>query len=157
MLQESSDDEQDKTTTQATNSIFQPDGGSLVLGLRPTTNSLRSFHPPPVHIFKLWQTFLDNINPLCKIVHAPSLQQKLIEAVGDLDNVSKATNALMFGVYFSAVSSLTEADCPSLLGDTKLSLLTRYHLGAQQALIEARFLQCSDLAVLQAFVLYLVS
>lgn len=157
MLQESSDDEQDDTDTQARHATFQLDGGNLVLGLCPTTISLPSLYPPPVHLFKLWQKFLENINPLSKIVHAPTLQQKLVEAAGDLENVSKATNALMFAIFFSAVSSLTEAECTDLFAETKSSLLTRYHLGTSKALIEARFLQCSDLAVLQAFVLYLVS
>ncbi|MCJ1249200.1 hypothetical protein MMC30_006423 [Trapelia coarctata] len=156
MLQESTDEEQDETTAQAS-TAFQPDGGNLVLGLCPIALTLRALHPSPVHIFKLWQKFLENINPLSKIIHAPSLQQKLIDAAGDLENVSKATSALMFAIYFSAVSSLTEMECTDLFGETKPSLLTKYHLGTQKALIEARFLQCSDLAVLQAFVLYLLA
>jgi len=156
MLQESSEDERDQTIAQPS-TAFQPDGGNLVLGFCPISISLHALHPSPVHIFKLWQKFLENINPLSKIIHAPSLQQKLIDAAGNLDNLSKATSALMFAIYFSAVSSLTEAECTNLFGDTKSSLLTKYHLGTQKALIEAHFLQCSDLAVLQAFVLYLVS
>lgn len=40
----------------------------LLLGLRKTPLDISAIHPEPVHIFRLWQIFLDNVNPLFKVV-----------------------------------------------------------------------------------------
>ena len=34
---------------------------------------LKAMHPRPLIIFRLWQVFLDNINPLTKLLHAPTV------------------------------------------------------------------------------------
>lgn len=114
-------------------------------------------HPQPVQIFRLWQTFLDNVNPLVKILHTPTVQQLVLETSGNLKDVSKSITALMFAIYLSAVNSLSNAECESMVGQGKSVLLANYYLGSQQALISAGFLKSSDLVVLQAYVLFLVS
>ncbi len=156
ILQGSSEDEKVETPIQTTSDIIYRDGCGLIFGSYPTNTSLSAFHPQPVHIFRLWQTFLDNINPLVKLFHAPTVQQLIIEASGSLDDVSKSMEALMFAIYSSAVTSLSNADCESMIGEAKSTLLARYQFGTQQALISAGFLKSSDLVVLQAFVLFLV-
>lgn len=110
-----------------------------------------------MQIFRLWQTFLDNVNPLVKILHTPTVQQLVLEASGSLKSISKAINALMFAIYFSAVNSLSNAECEGILSQPKTVLLAKYYMGTQQALISAGFLKSSDLIVLQAYVLFLVS
>lgn len=114
-------------------------------------------HPQPVQIFRLWQTFLDNVNPLVKILHTPTVQQLVLEASGNLKFVSKSMNALLFAVYFSAVNSLSNAECEIIVGQERSVLLANFYLGAQESLISAGFLRSSDLVVLQAYVLFLVS
>lgn len=110
-----------------------------------------------MQIFRLWQTFLDNVNPLVKILHTPTVQQLVLEASGNLKAVSKSMNALMFAIYVSAVNSLSNAECEGMIGQGKSVLLAKYYLGTQQALISAAFLKSSDMVVLQAYVLFLVS
>ena len=63
----------------------------------------------------------------------------------------------MFAVYFSAVTSISNKDCKAIFDEPKGSLLAKFHLNTQRALIKARLLKSSDLAVLQAFVLFVVS
>ena len=118
--------------------------------------TLIDLHPQPVLIFRLWQTFLDNVNPLTKIIHAPTLQQSILDATGNLEHVSKGLETLMFAIYNFAVTSSSNAYCENMLGEAKTTLLARYRRGTQQALIRAEFLKSSELTVLQAFVLYLV-
>lgn len=132
------------------------DGGELLFSTPMTEGSIRDLHPSTVQIFRLWQYFLDNINPLVKLFHAPTVQQKVLEASADLDNVSKETEALMFGIYATAVTTLNDAQCESMLGETRAVLLKKFHNGARQALLRAGLLRTSDMTVLQAFFLYMV-
>lgn len=119
-------------------------------------NALRSFHPQPIHIFRLWQTCLDSVNPLAKLFHAPTVQQMILEASCDLDRVPVSTEALMFAIYLSSVTSLKDEDCKSIMGEQRDVLLTRFSYATQQALINASVLKTSNLVVLQAFTLFLV-
>jgi hypothetical protein len=130
-------------------------GDDLLCGPQSPDN-LKMLHPSPVHIFRLWQTFLDNINPLIKIFHAPSVQQKILDATTDLDEIPKNTEALMFGIYAAATMSMDEDDCQKLFNESKGVVLARFQSGARQALRTAGYLRSSDIVVLQAFTLYLV-
>lgn len=112
-------------------------------------------HPPPVHIFRLWQTFLVHVNPLVKIFHAPTVQQTILDASGNLETVSRSTEALMFSIYFLAVIALNNADCQSMFGETRQALVAKYCNGTQQALINAKFLKSLNISTLHAFVNYL--
>lgn len=132
------------------------DEASLLFGSSSPTVNLIDLHPQPVHIFRLWQTFLDNVNPLTKIIHAPTMQQLVLEAAGDLEHVPQGLEALMFAIYTFAVTSLSTIECESMFGEAKSTLLAKYRLGTQQALVGAGFLRSSDLVILQAFVLFLV-
>ncbi len=119
--------------------------------------NLTLLHPDPVHIFRLWHVYLDNVNPLFKITHSPTVQQQIIEASSNLGDVTPAFEALMFAIYCSATLSMTEEECVSIFGEDRDTLILRYRNGCQQALINASFLRTSDLQVLTALFLYLVS
>jgi hypothetical protein len=118
---------------------------------------LRSLHPQPTQIFLLWQAFVDNVNTLVKILHVPTAQKAVLNAMADLDHVSKGMEALLFGIYVIAVTSMEEGECQSTLQESKAFALKRFRAGAQQALRAAGLLKTSDMMVLQAFVLFLVS
>ena len=135
--------------------VAYANGEALLFG-RPMLHTLSSKHPQPVHIFKLWQKFLDNVNPLTKIVHAPTVQLLVLEASTNAHKLLTSTEALMFAIYTSAVNSLTDEECRKIVGESRLVLLCRFSEAAQQALINAEFLRSSNIVVLQAFTLYLV-
>jgi len=134
-----------------------PDPESFLLGLGSTSKDLSALHPPPVQIFRLWQTFLDNVNPLVRMFHAPTVQQTIIDVSGDLANIPRPTEALLFAIYLVAVISLRNDECESRFGEPRNKLLTRYSHGTQIALIKAKFLKSLNLNTLQALTLYLVS
>jgi hypothetical protein len=117
---------------------------------------LLELHPEPKHIFKLWQAFAENVNPLTKVIHTPTLQQRILEMSWNLEVVARPLEAVMFGVYALAITSMKAADCVQAFGETRSVLLNRYRSGAAQALIAAELHLTRDLEVLQAFVLFLV-
>ncbi len=145
-----SDEPQVYSTPLSDPSAFIIGGGSPAADLRDT-------HPSAVNVFTLWQAFLRNVNPLTKVVHAPTVQDQVVEAARDFSSVSRNTAALLFAVYSSAVASMSEDDCRTKLGEEKTALLARYLAATQQALAAAGFLESTSLVVLQAFTLYLVS
>lgn len=124
-------------------------------GMEP--KNLTLLHPDPVHIFRLWHVYMDNVNPIFKITHSPTVQQQIIEASGNLGELSPALEALMFGIYSSAILSMSNEECIPIFGEDRDTLILRYRNGCQQALINASFLRTSDLQVLVALFLYLVS
>ena len=100
---------------------------------------------------------MENVNPLTKVIHVPSTQKVIYEASQNLDLTTRNVNALLFAIYLGAVGSMTEQENLNTFGESKSTLLGRYKYAAQKALLNANYLKASDLMVLQAFVLYLVS
>ncbi|TVY88787.1 Aurofusarin cluster transcription factor [Lachnellula willkommii] len=144
----SSDDE-------SNDSAPYPNAEILLVGHTSGSKKLTSMHPPPVHIFRLWQTFLVHVNPLIKIFHAPTVQQTILDASGNLETVSRSTEALMFSIYFLAVVALNNADCQSMFGESRKALVAKYCNGTQQALVNAKFLKSLNISTLHAFAIYL--
>ncbi|KAJ5111012.1 hypothetical protein N7532_001547 [Penicillium argentinense] len=122
-----------------------------------TKQSLSELHPNSLHIFKLWQTFLENVNPLTKILHAPTVQPKILEAMSDLPKASRELEALLFSIYCISLVSLQATEVEKSFGEGKRKLLSRCRRGAQNAFRNVSLLRTSNTMVLQAFMLYLLS
>ena len=131
------------------------DGFPFVVGGSATR--VTEHHPPGIQMFQLWQIYLTNVNPLLKITHTPSLQAQIIEAGTNVSKIPPPLEALMFSIYFMAITSMTEDDVQSAFDEDKARLLGKFHRASQQALINAGFMRSTDIMVLQAYFLYLVS
>lgn len=127
-----------------------------ILSTSTTPKILTELHPIPLHIFKLWQAFLENVNPLTKVIHAPTVQHQILEAMSDLPKVGKEIEALMFAIYCIALVSMQPEDVERSFGQSKKALLSKCRKGAQLAFKNAALLRTSSLTVLQSFMLYLV-
>ncbi|ORY17304.1 fungal-specific transcription factor domain-domain-containing protein [Clohesyomyces aquaticus] len=157
LLDESSEDEPAEDSVASSPEAFGSDGGNLLLGLPRNNTKLRHFHPQPVQIFKFWQIYLDNVNPLVKLFHTPTIQQQVLHGSGDLDDIPKPLEALLFGMYCISLASIGDAECNAIMGESKAVVMIRFRTAAQHALVNANFLKSSDIMVLQAFVLFLLS
>jgi Fungal specific transcription factor domain len=127
----------------------------FLFGYSSTMNSLRNLHPSPAQTSLLWQAFKENVDPVVKIFHRPTVGKMIMES-RDHANISRPAEALLFGVYYGAVVSLDTQQCQTLLGEPKAELLMRYRFAVEQALTRAGFLSTSSLMTLQAFVFFLV-
>ena len=128
----------------------------LLFGLPVENIDLSASHPTQVQIFRLWQIYLDNVNPLLKVTHTPTLQTRIIDAASDIANVDPTLEALMFSIYCVSILSLTEDQCITLFGSPKKDLLTAYQSACQQALRSCGILRSSNRECLTALYLYLV-
>jgi hypothetical protein len=129
----------------------------LLFGSPKTVVNLYTLHPEPAQIFLLWHIYLENVNPLLKVTHVPSLQGRIIEASTNIANISPpALEALMFSIYCMAILSLSQDECWTKFGSAQEELLARYQFGCRQALWSCGFLRCNDRDCLTAIFLYLV-
>ncbi|KAF6802502.1 C6 transcription factor [Colletotrichum sojae] len=157
LLRDSSEDEVDGSTIHhAFDKMYDnQDGFPFIVGNRNA--SITHLHPSPIQIFQLWQIYINNVNPLLKITHVPTVQGLIIEASANLDKIPKNVETLMFAIYLLAVTSLEDVDVAKMFNEPKTAVLSRFHTALQQALVNAGFMRTSDTMVLQAYMLYLIA
>ena len=146
---------EEDSSSDASNDGAAYDDFAYVLGWK-TPNSASS-HPPAEVIHQLWRAFIENVNPLSKLVHVPSLQAAIDRAISNIEHVPRGFEALMFAIYSMAVLSLTEKECKDIIGETRKILLPRYVSATKAALSRAKFLSSTSIVVLQALVLHILS
>ncbi|ROV91862.1 hypothetical protein VMCG_09183 [Cytospora schulzeri] len=118
---------------------------------------LTTSHPEQVHIFKLWQIYLENVDPLLKITHTPTLQPRIINAAGNMAKISPALEALIFSIYCISLLSIPEDECLTLFQSSRKALLERYQSACQTALLRCHAWKSGDTEGLTAIYLYLLS
>ena len=132
------------------------DDFSFVLSSQPKSNT-RSRHPLPEHIHQLWQIFIENVDPLTKVVHAPTLRPAVQKAASNIGAIPRSFEALMFAIYSAAVMSLKDDECKQMFCEPRKTLLSRYISATKAALSRAKFMGTISLVVLQALVIHLLS
>lgn len=128
----------------------------LILDREDTSTSTAHAWPSPAVVFKLWQTFLDRVNPFTKVIHVPSLQPFVVEATNGPRGLSSNIMSLMLSIFLMAVISMTEDECDKSLGTSKESATVTFSAATQQTLRRLDFMRTDDLVVLQALCLYMV-
>ena len=100
---------------------------SFVFGFSSGSLDLQVLHPPVERIFLLWQVYLDNVDPLIKMIHTPSVQRQILQASKQIADIPPPVEALMFAIYYAAVISMQGAGrCEEDLGEDRKLLLERH-------------------------------
>ncbi|TVY14646.1 Bikaverin cluster transcription factor bik5 [Lachnellula arida] len=124
--------------------------------LSPSTPDIREFHPLPSQIPFLLDIFSDNVNSIMRIVHIPTITKMVRDLRGsDMTSLSPANEALMFSIYYAAITSLDEDDVKTNFGVSKTDLNLKYRLGLELALAKADFLNVPDLVLVQTFAIFI--
>lgn len=138
-------------------------GGLSILSLDPLTAALMGstldlveYHPSYQEAQILWKTHVENVEPICKILHVPSTSDMVRRVSAQPQSATKAEECLLFAIYHFAIFSMADDDCVQLLQEPRDALLQRYQFAAKQALVNANFLKSTEIAVLQAYTLYLM-
>ncbi|KAF2823007.1 hypothetical protein CC86DRAFT_244419, partial [Ophiobolus disseminans] len=158
ILDESSDEDDlsKEYDTPALKSIA-PNGAGILFESQALSIHLESLHPEPGQVLNMWQAYLDNVDPLVKVFHTPTVQQIILDASSDMGLIPRNVEALLFAIYCITVESLNDRDCLSILGRPKTIALQQFRCCAQRALINVNLLRTSDMMVLQAFTLFIMS
>ena len=83
------------------------------------------------------------------------MEKTITRIKNNLDKIDTGTEALMFSIYFSAITSMTQEGVKSTFGKEKKTMITGYRHAVEQSLMNAGFLNTHRLVTLQAFVLFL--
>jgi hypothetical protein len=125
-----------------------------VLGVQPT--SKKRFRLPPAGItHQLWEAFVENFDPLTKLVHVPTLEPAFQKAINSIETIPRNLEALIFAILSAAVLTLHDKDCQQRFNETRRSMLARYASATEAALSRAKFMSTTSLVVLQALVIHL--
>ena len=82
--------------------------------LSPLAPDLRDFHPLPSQIPFLLDVFSENVNSLVQIVHMPTITKMFRDLRGSgMTRCTPANQALMFSIYYAAITSMEEDDVSS--------------------------------------------
>lgn len=101
--------------------------------------------------------YLDQVDPILKILHRPTLSRHLLDGSAYLGYPEghPSVEALDSAVLYVAVNSMEDEQCQALLGRDRAGLLSATRQTCESAMERAGLLTTRDMAVLQAFVLYL--
>lgn len=99
---------------------------------------------------------MQNVDPLTKVVHKPSLQPHVERVAADLKALPRGLEALLFATYSAAIMSLKDDECKKF-GELRKTLLSRYTIATKAALSRAKFMGTTNIVVLQALVLHTIS
>lgn len=112
-------------------------------------------HPPPRRILEYWHLYVSRVDPLLKIIHAPSFATTLFSVIDNLETAGPVTEALLFSIYHISVSTCTPREARRRFGEDRSALLKRYGRIVEGTLADNYGMP--TLGSLQALVTYIVS
>lgn len=149
------DAEEDQPVPSMATNLFTTDPITGVLLGRCQT--LTHHYPSHQDAMKLWVTHVENVEPLCKILHIPTTT-KMVETIFQRPSMaSKADECLLFVIYHFAVFSMSDEACVLEFGQSLVELISKYQHAVWQALLNASWLKTTEMPIIQACVLFLIS
>ncbi|KAH9828067.1 Fungal specific transcription factor domain [Teratosphaeria destructans] len=156
ILNQSDDDDDADEYSPGSDPVQQNNHQGFVFGFSSTNVNMLHLHPMPNQIVDYWEVYKDRVDPLVKVLHIPTLEPTVLSASSHLSNLSKGFEALLFTLYYAAVTAMSPLDCLNKFGEDKAVLLSRYRFAVEQALARANFLTTEEAVVLQAFTIFLI-
>lgn len=116
-------------------------------------------HPPPPRMKTMCAIYFRNVDPLMKILHKPTVEKVFDSYIMNPadHSLGRTTEALLFAMYFGAVTSMQPDSCMRQLGEDRRLLSVQYKQAVEHALARADYLNSTSLETLQAFMIYSVS
>lgn len=115
-------------------------------------------HPSLSMRQRLLSIYCDNVDPLCKIIHRPTVKLQIETAYTNVEvgQEEAEIHATLFAIYGAAIVSLPDDDYNKLTDEPKADILRRFRLAVEYFLSKADYTESRRLGPLQAFTIYLV-
>ncbi|KAE9964857.1 hypothetical protein BLS_008013 [Venturia inaequalis] len=124
---------------------------SLMSGT-PGCSDQRAHVPNPLHLPKYWEVFVQNVDPMVRLLHKPSIEILLSQVKkSGLTSCSPASYALIASICFAAVNSMRAQGVQELFREDQKTLSRSLGQAVEQALFRAKLSQTHDIVALQAF------
>jgi hypothetical protein len=120
-------------------------------------HTMRIPHPPLEHARKLWEIYRTNFDPITKVIHVPTTEKIIFDALRDTGTIAKNIDSLIYAMYCGAIATLDSSDTLELFGEEQPRMMARFTLAAQHAFVRAGLLRSADLVIVQAFTIFLVT
>lgn len=143
------------TTPENRSTIMGFDG--LISNPLQSAHDVSSFLPSRRQAMLLWQSYRNNVDPLIKVLHIPTLEPVIFAAINDIKHAPPDVTALLFSIYFAAVTSLGSPETHIIVGHDRQSALQTYQRGLEVSLHMASFLDLPTIRSLQAMSIYQVN
>uniref|UniRef100_V5F3S6 Xylanolytic transcriptional activator regulatory domain-containing protein n=2 Tax=Kalmanozyma brasiliensis (strain GHG001) TaxID=1365824 RepID=V5F3S6_KALBG len=115
-------------------------------------------HPETSLMFRLLHLYEQNIHPLVRVVHMPSVRERLCDITADPAAANAQDHAIFFAMYTVTIGTLTEDESERLFGREERKVIwERHRRNTQTALCRADLMRSSSLGPVQAFMLYLLT
>ena len=114
------------------------------------------FRPPLFQIPLYWEIYKENVDVVYKVIHKPSVDKIIRTASYSNAALSPSSEALLFAIYFSAITSMTSKRVQTTFQDCRENLLCRYRCGLERSLSRAGLLNTQELTTLEAFILLII-
>ncbi|GAB1201522.1 hypothetical protein APSETT445_000097 [Aspergillus pseudonomiae] len=135
--------------------VFSPlRAEGLLLNPQHGVSDVAELYPSRWEATQLWQVYLNNVNPLMRVVHIPTLLPKVYNAINAPNDVPADLSALLFAIYFAATTSLLSINEGDFLGGQKHAALQKYQRGLEVSLYNSSFLDSPTMTSLQAMAIY---
>lgn len=123
----------------------------------PPGRAFLDLHPTKWQAMQLWEVYVKYVDGFNKILHIPTTQIDVFKAIENPLGAGADVNCLVFAIYFSSLTALTESAVLNMLGYSKRKALANFKRGLEHYLAQANFLESPNLTVLQALTLFLRS
>lgn len=112
---DSSEDEELSGTSPSTHELQRTASERHAFLFQHNLNSsgpdIRELHPLPSQVPFLLDVFKENVNTAVQIVHMPTINKMARRSRGsDINKLTPANEALMFSIYYAAITSMEEDD-----------------------------------------------
>ncbi|KAF2765914.1 hypothetical protein EJ03DRAFT_318599 [Teratosphaeria nubilosa] len=109
--------------------------------------------------FALFEMFLQNISPMFKLFHEPTIRNTVERGapyLGD-EASSPPIRTMKSAMWLAALSSLTDAECQNRFRSKRADLLPKYKRSTEVLFTQVDLCNTNSIAALQAFIVYLAA
>ncbi len=101
----------------------------------------------------------ERVDVLYKVLHWPTTRAAIEAAHAEPEGVplSHSEQTLEYSLYYIVFCTLTDEEAKGLALGSRQDLLPQFQVATESLLARSCLLECADIPVLQAFIVYLVS
>ncbi len=138
--------------------LMFPDDGARNLTFDDHCPGEALVHPDASLMFRLLHIYEQNIHPLVKILHIPTVRESLCDIAARSLDIAAHNHALFFSIYSLVIGTLPVHESKRLLNTSDpRSIAENYRRNARTALCRASIWRSSLLTTLQAYMIYLLA
>lgn len=130
---------------------------AAMYGHASPSRNLIELHPSYETAMKFWDMYVSCVEPVVKTFHVPTGRAMVQRAASNPSSIPKTVECLLFAVYHFAVVAMTDDECAEITSQPRGQLQTIYQDAVRQGLVNVYFLRTTDMNVLHAYVLFLLS